>query len=119
MDILTDEEIVEAITTPTECNFWEAIAQGHKDVAKAQLAKAEEHYHPSIEAQKLTVEIARKDERERMARGIKTAPYARVDVDGRPEVGRFYDGYEACKSDILEALKGEKGISKIYKRWRG
>ena len=30
-------------------------------------------------------------------------PFARVDIEGKPEVRRFYDGYRACMNDYKEA----------------
>ena len=36
---------------------------------------------------------------------IEEMGFARVDIEGKPEVGRFYDGYLACKEDILALFK--------------
>ena len=40
---------------------------------------------------------------------IEEMGFARVDIEGKPEVGRFYDGYLACKEDILALLGRIKG----------
>jgi len=38
---------------------------------------------------------------------IEQMGFARVDIEGKPEVGRFYDGYLACKRDILALFSEE------------
>ena len=36
-------------------------------------------------------------------REAKLPAFARVDVEGKPEVGRYYDGYKNGQEDMLEA----------------
>ena len=36
-------------------------------------------------------------------REAKLPAFARVDVEGKPEVGRYYDGYKDGQEDMLEA----------------
>ena len=53
---------------------------------------------PLIAAQILAVPSIAIVERE-----AKLPAFARVDVEGKPEVGRYYDGYKDGQEDMLEA----------------